>query len=428
MNILLTGANGFIGKYLLAALQDAGHRVVPAIRNPRKTDALSPEPASIRIDFNTDTHPDDWLPRLAGIDAVINCAGILQARGRQSITAIHVDAPIALAIACERMGIRRFIQISAISAGEKAGSAYAATKQKTDEFVASTNLNWVILRPSLVYAQGAYGGTALFRAMAALPFRQPLPGNGDQVFQPIHVDDLCRTVLRILENPAINQIVIDPVGPEVLSLRQILTDLRSWLGFSPARFITVPMAVVRLASRLGDFLGGPLNTTALRQLQFGNTGDYGSFATVSGVTPQNWKDALRRSPAQVQDRWHARLYFVRPLLRLALAAMWLASGVLGLLVPTDTADAVGAFFALSPTALQIAIWGSSLTDILMGCLVLLRYRPGPLACAQLLLVAGYTALLGIAQIGLWSDPLGPLLKNLPIAVAILALAAIERDR
>ena len=69
MNVLLTGANGFIGRYLLAALVGAGHRVVPAVRRPRETDRLLGRPASVAVDFNRDTRPEDWLPRLAGIDA-----------------------------------------------------------------------------------------------------------------------------------------------------------------------------------------------------------------------------------------------------------------------------------------------------------------------------------------------------------------------
>lgn len=59
MNILLTGANGFIGKYLLAHLLAAGHRVVPAVRNLAAAGRLLPEPRSIFADLNRDTQPED---------------------------------------------------------------------------------------------------------------------------------------------------------------------------------------------------------------------------------------------------------------------------------------------------------------------------------------------------------------------------------
>jgi uncharacterized protein YbjT (DUF2867 family) len=428
MRILLTGANGFIGRYLLAALVAAGHRVIPAVRRPRETDALLPAPDSIAVDLNRDVRPEDWTARLAGVDAVVNCAGILQARPGQSIAAIHAAAPKALFAACELAGVKRVIQISAISAEAAAGTAYASTKRAADDFLASTNLDWVVLRPSLVYAPGAYGGTALFRALAALPFAIPVIGRGDQRFQPIHIDDLSATVLRILDDPSIRRVVLDPVGPETLTLRQILVDLRRWLGFPPARVIEVPTGLVRVVAAIGDVIGGPVNTTAIRQLAFGNAGRPEPFAAAVGFRPRRWRDALLARPAQAQDRWHARLYFLRPLLRWTLALLWLASGAIGLLQPAAVTQPIAAGFGLAGTAASVAVWASCLLDLALGVLLLGRIRPGATAALQLAVVAAYTAGLTVALPPLWADPFGPLLKNLPIMVAILVLAAIENDR
>lgn len=426
MRILLTGANGFIGRYLLGRLLEAGHDVVPAVRRPAETDRLLPAPASIAVDLNRDTNAAAWVPRLAGVDAVINCAGILQARPGQSIEAIHAAAPIALFEACRAAGVRRVIQISAISAEQGAGTAYAATKRAADDALAASDLDWVILRPSLVYAEGAFGGTALFRALAALPLI-PVVGAGDQVFQPIHVDDLAATVLRVLDDPAISRAIIDPVGPDRLTLRQILVDLRRWLGLAPTRVLPVPLGLVRLAARLGDRVGGPINSTAVQQLLFGNAGAPEPFVAATGVQPRRWQAALRARPAQAQDRWHARLYFVRPLLRWSLALMWLVSGIVGLLQPPALAESTLAVFGLASAASAV-VWATCLVDIAIGLALLVRWRPGAIAAIQVAVIAGYTAVLTVAMPALWGDPFGPLLKNLPVVAAVLALAAIERDR
>jgi uncharacterized protein YbjT (DUF2867 family) len=428
MNILLTGANGFIGRYLLASLLKAGHRVIPAVRRPAESDGLLPAPASIAVDFNHDVRPEDWKQRLIGIEAVINCAGILQCRGGQSIEAIHAAAPKALFGACGKAGVKRVIQISAISAEDAAGTAYASTKHEADTFLASTDLDWVVLRPSLVYAEGAYGGTALFRALAALPFAIPVIGSGDHYFQPIHVGDLCRTVLRILDQPSIRRVVVDPVGPETLTLRHILIDLRRWLGFPPARVVEVPMTFVRIAARIGDAVGGPINTTALRQLEFGNTGRLDSYVEITGIQPRRWSDALFARPSQAQDRWHARLYLLRPVLRSVLALMWLASGAIGLMRPESITAPIFAAFGISGVAASIAGWASCLLDLTIGALLLTRRRPGAMAALQIGVVFAYTAGLTFAQPSLWADPFGPLLKNLPIMTAIMILAAIKSDR
>ncbi len=428
MKVLLTGANGFIGQYLLASLTAAGHQVVPAVRDPVATDRLLPTPASIEVDFNRDVRPEDWLPRLKGIDAVINCAGILHARPGQSIQAIHALAPKALFAACQTAGVRRVIQISAISADSSAGTAYAQTKLDADSFLMGTDLDWIVVRPSLVYAEGAYGGTALLRALACVPFVLPLVGKGEQLFQPIHVDDLAAALCRLLENPSINREVIEAVGPDSVTLRQILVDLRRWLGVKPGRPVEIPTGLISKLARLGDVIGGPVNTTALRQLLHGNAGAPEKFVAAVGIKPRRWNDALLVRPAQVQDRWHARLYFLRPALRWSLAILWLASGLVGLSQPASITGPILAPFGLTGPAATAAVWLFSIIDIAVGVALLARWRPWLIGAAQVALIGMFTVGLSLSQSGLWLDPFGPLLKNIPILVAVITLAAIETDR
>lgn len=428
MKILLTGANGFIGRYLLAGLLAAGHEVVPAVRRPEEADRLLPVPCSIKVDFNRDTKVETWLPRVADFDAVINCAGVLQESRGQSIAAIHAAAPEALFEACRQRGVRRVIQISAISAEAAAGTAYALTKRAADHFLQASDLDWIVLRPSLVYARGAYGGTALLRALAALPCAIPVIGRGEQKFQPIHIDDLVATVIALLARPELSRQTIDPVGPDVLDMRQILIDLRHWLGFAQARVIAIPPAFIRPLALLGDIAGGTINSTALRQIEHGNTGNREAFERATGIKPRRWQDALLAEPAQPQDRLQARTYFLRPVLRLALALLWIGSGIVGLLQPAETVRAIGAALGLAGSTTLTMAGVFSLLDIAIGGAVLFRKRPGLLAAIQLAVVLAYTVALTCAKPSLWLDPFGPLLKNVPILAAILLNAALERER
>ncbi|MBC8023889.1 MAG: SDR family oxidoreductase, partial [Burkholderiales bacterium] len=427
VRILLLGASGFIGRELFAALAVRGHRVVAAVRDPEASPPFSSEPA-IRVDLNGDTRPEAWLPRLAGIDAVVNCAGILQASRGQSIGAIHRDGPIALFKACAQAGVRRVVQISAISATTEAATAYATTKLAADDYLRSTALEWVVLRPSLVHARGAFGGTALFRGMAALPFAIPVPGDGGQRFQPIHVSDLSRVVVLALEGDTLVRQTLEPVGPEAVALRTILEDYRRWLGFGGAPVIAVPRTLVRLACRAGDLAGGPLNSTSLAQLEHGNTGDAEAFSRATGISPRGWKESLAAEPAHAQDRWHARLFFVRPALRYALAFLWIISGVTGLIdlrawaLLMVSRLSIGIGTALAGLALACAI------DLLIAVLLLRRWKPRRLAFIQVAAIAAYTAGATVLWPSLWVEPLGPLFKNVPIAVAVLAWGAIEEDR
>jgi uncharacterized protein YbjT (DUF2867 family) len=398
------------------------------VRRPDEIDGLLPTPAAIRVDMNRDIRPEDWQDRLVGIDAVINCAGVLQGRPGQSIGAIHEAAPKALFEACRRVGVRRVIQISAVSAEPDADTAYAATKHAADSFLATMDLDWVILRPSLVYAAGAFGGTALFRALAALPRIVPLIGAGDQLFQPIHIDDLTAAILLLLQDCSISRVVIDPVGPERVTLREVLVDLRAWLGLPSGRIVAIPRALIAPVARLGDLVGGPTSTTALKQLDFGNVGSVDAFVAATGIRPRRWREALQASPAQWQDRWHARLYFVRPLLRGSLILTWLGSGIVGLLQPPAQLAPLLQRLGLAGPAGEVMGLSFSVVDLALALALLLRWRPGSTMMAQLLVVLGYTIGLGLLAPGLWMDPFGPLLKNLPILAAILALGAMGAAR
>jgi hypothetical protein len=192
--------------------------------------------------------------------------------------------------------------------------------------------------------------------------------------------------------------------------------------------VAIPEAVVKAAVALGDGLGGPCNATSLAQPGYGNTGDYAAFSEATGMRALGWKETLARHPAHAQDRWHARLYFVRPLLRASLAILWLASGFVGLFALRQwaplMASALGTPVVLAGAALVLAC----LADVAVAMLLVRRWRPRRLALAQVLLICGYTAVATLLWPSLWLESLGPLLKNLPILGAVLALGAIEDER
>ena len=432
MRILLTGATGFIGRHIAGRLIAGGHDVVCCVRNEARAARMFPGQRTIGCEFNRDTRPEAWYSRLADIDAVINCAGILQNCPGQSIDAIHSAAPKALFEACRETGVRRVLQISALGADKGAGTAYAETKRAADEYLQDLDLDWTILKPSLVYScAGSYGGTSLFRAMAALPFAIPVVGEGRQAFQPIHMDDLAEGALRLLEDSTPRRIVIAANGPEARSFAEILVCLRQWLGLGPAPTLRIPPRLATLAARLGDLLGarGPLNTTSLRMLNYGNTADSGDFVAATGVEPRRFTAALSAQPAHVQDRWHARLYFLRPLLRLVIALFWIVSGLVALAPgATQRAAPFLALAGISEAQFGLALVAGAMIDILLGGLLLIRWRVLLVASLQLLVTAFYLAWLTIAAPDLWLDPLGALTKTLPLVIATFVMMAIEEER
>ncbi len=426
MHILVLGAGGFIGRHVVARLLASGHTVTGTARRSEGLAEALPGARFLALDLAGMVDPADWRDRLAGVDVVINAAGVL--RGPE-MDAVHIAMPRALHAAARESGVRRIVLISAISARAEVPTDYAQSKLAGEADLRASGLGWTILRPSLVYGEGSYGGTSLLRGLAGLPFATPLPRGGDYAFSPIHVCDLAEAVEQAAIRPELAGQVLEPCGPDTLALRDLLGRYRDWLGFGRARFIPVPLAVMRMLARIGDVLGsGPVSTNSLVQLLAGNQGDGAAFARQSGTRPRGLSAALRDHPAQVQDRWHARLFFLAPAVRWILALLWLASALLGLFAGAEQTHATVQAIGLPGGWEDPLRIGASLADLGLAALVLLDRKGGWATGAQLLAVSGYTLVIGWALPGLWLDPLGPLLKNLPILVLIMVHWAVADSR
>lgn len=425
MRVLVVGASGFIGRRIVGHLSDCGHVVVAAVRRVEQARRIFPKLEIQRCDLRFDTTAETWADRLRGVDAVVNAAGVLQDGAARQV---HAEGPKALFAACAAAGIRRVVHISAVSADEAASTDYAITKLAGEDALRAFDLDWVILRPSVIYGEGSHGGTSMLRGLAAFPGVIPLPGAGDQMFQPLHIDDLCRSVAVALTDPRLVRTTISPVGPEPLTLREILRQWRSWLGFAPVPFLKFPLGLADAAARVGDCLNlAPLTTTALRQLEYGNVAPLEPFVAAIGFTPIRFQAALVRRPANVQDRWHARLFWHRLLLRFGLAAFWIVSGIVGLFAGSELARDF-AVAAGMPEGLTAGLaFAGCVADLAIGMALLIGWRPRWTAIAQLVLIIGYPVLLGLALPQLLLDPLGALVKNIPLLLAVLASMAIAED-
>lgn len=407
----------------MSELLAGGHAPVGAVRRVSDFAKAFPGVDAVACDLARDFSLEDWLPRLEGIDAVVNSVGVLSGA---SIEAVHVLAPRALYEACAAKGVKRIVLVSAISARPDVDTDYARAKLAGEKLLQNGSLDWTILRPSLVVAKGSYGGTSLLRGLAGFPFFIPLAGHGDFPFSPIHAQDLARTVRIVCEEENFIHRSLEPVGPESISLRDLLVRYRTWLGFAPAPFLSVPMTLMRLLAWIGDRTGGgPMSSNTLAQLVAGNSGDPRTFISQIGFTPRLLAAAMTAEPAEVQDRWHARLFFMAPFLKFALAVMWLVSALVGSLAGLPLAEETVAALGLSQDLAMPVVVLTCLLDLAIALLILLGRETTAL---QLAVIIGYTLALSIVRPALWLDPLGPLLKNLPILGAVLCYGVLGTPR
>ena len=261
MNILVTGATGFIGSHLLNRLLERSYSVTACIHK-----AKLPQPCKVfKVDYMQMQQAKCWLPLLKDIDVVINCVGVIAATPTVTFEVMHHLTPVALFKACEQIGVNKVIQISALGADDSALVDYHTTKKQADDYLKRTKLKWFILKPSLVYGENGVS-YAFFKKLSNLPLI-PLIGDGQQMVQPVHIDVLVQAILCCLEVQNKSQLEINVVGPQALSYKQWMQQLRT--KDSKGRFIKIPFKLMMLIAKLGQLFGlkllSPDNLTMLKQ-------------------------------------------------------------------------------------------------------------------------------------------------------------------
>jgi uncharacterized protein YbjT (DUF2867 family) len=415
MRILLTGASGFIGKHLQAALLAEGHHVVSAMRSPPPASGHA-RLAYLQADFAVDTDKSAWLARLDGIDAVINAVGIFRESGRQRFAALHTEAPCALFAACaESSSVQLVLQLSALGADQHAETAYHLSKKAADDYLARLPLRAFILQPSLVYGKDG-ASTRLFKALASMPFCVRF-GKAPQLVQPIHVDDVVAAIVKLVRAPlpvadglTVRRIAL--VGPAALSFTDYLALLRTAMGLGRLRVLRLPAWVARM-----------VDADTLRMLERGNCADPAMTARLLGRAPRAIASFVDDPAA---ERVQAKLGWLLPLLRLSIVFVWLATAVVSVaLYPPELSyqllERSGVPAALGP----LMLYGAAAFDLLLGLGIVLLARRRWLWLAQLGLIGFYTVVIAWKLPEFLLHPYGPLIKNVPMLAAIWLLYQLE---
>ena len=251
------GGSGFLGRYIVKRLAEAGTRVLVGVRRPELAGFLRTmgdvgQVVPIRADLRD---ADSVAAALEGSDVAINAVGILFERGSQRFDAIHAQGAEQFAKAATAAGVSRLVHISALPAERGSAARYSRSKAAGEAAVKAAFAAADIVRPSLLFGpEDDFFNrfAALVRVAPALP----LIHGGRTRFQPIYVDDLADAVIRILADEAGGGRLWELGGPRVYTMRALLEYIIAETG-RRCLLVPIPAVLARANAWFLEFLPEP---------------------------------------------------------------------------------------------------------------------------------------------------------------------------
>jgi len=256
--VLVTGASGFVGRPLVAALVRAGYTVRAATRNQS-----SSFPARVeRVLVPDFTEPVGWEALVHGVDTIVHAAGLAHADTSEipetQFDRINRLATDDLCAAAARAGVRRIVFVSSVRAqiGPSAPQplqetdeprptdAYGRSKLAAEAAVRACGVPFTILRPVVIYGPNARANIRSLVRLATLPFPLPFAGLTSRR-SLVGVDNLISVVLFALANPATAGETFLVADPRPATIPEIFTMLRRAQGRRPG-LVHVPPSLIRL--------------------------------------------------------------------------------------------------------------------------------------------------------------------------------------
>lgn len=275
MDIAVLGGTGFIGTRLCQTLTDRGHSVTAVSRNA----SPAAVPDGVETVAGDMTDPDAAKSAIAGHDAVVNLIALsplFAPPGELSHTRVHLGATQAAVEAATAVDPELpFLQMSALGADPTGDTAYLRAKGQAETVVKASELDWRIIRPSVIFGDGGEF-LPFLRRLTPGPLK-PLPGGGAVSFQPLWVGDLVGILADAVSEPTHSQCVYELGGPEVLSLAALTRLVHDGTG----RIVPIPQAVATAGLTVADVIPflpmGRDQAVALQQDNVPETNDITAF-------------------------------------------------------------------------------------------------------------------------------------------------------
>ena len=271
-NCLIFGGSGQIGRNLIRKLTKNNFRVTVVTRNIHQKSYIIKTQANVGyIDIVEANIFDEKKIRelFKRSDICVNLIGILFEENKgNTFKNIHTVFPTLLSKLSKEYNHRHFIHLSALGINEAEDSIYAKSKLEGENNILKNFPLATILRPSVVFSVDDNFTTNFMTLLNRLPLF-PLYYNGKTKFSPIHCSDLTDTIYHVISNNIYSKI-IECVGPEVLTFKEIITKLLNLIG-KKRILLPMPLPMAKMSARIFEIMPKPLLTRdQLKLLKYDN--------------------------------------------------------------------------------------------------------------------------------------------------------------
>ncbi len=285
MRIVLVGASGFFGRYVLNALVADGHKCVVLTRAAERHGDMVMRPGVELV--QADVYDADALAcQFEGADAVVSMAGILNESGGagKGFHKVHVEITEAIITACGQAGITRVLHVSALHAG-RGSSHYLKSKGEAEELLnKAVGLKVTIFQPSVIFGRGDSFFNR-FATMLQLSWMMPLACPKSRL-QPVYAVDVAAVMAAALDDPMTWGKSYELGGPKSYTLKQLVEWTANTMGLK-RWIIGLPKPVsAAMGGVMGLVPGKPFSMDNYRSLQTDNTTEKNGFAYF-GITPRS---------------------------------------------------------------------------------------------------------------------------------------------
>jgi NADH dehydrogenase len=290
MIVLMAGGTGFIGQHLTRELINAGHHVILARRPVSGKPIPQHESISVlQIDPEMQIEVHDFAA-----DIVINLVGIIREFPSSGITfhKAHFSVTKNLVDFAKRMGIPRFLQMSALGVKPGSTSGYMQSKYISEQYVEESGLEWAIFRPSVVFGPNDHIVTLFSSLLRIFPVIGVV-GNGQYKLQPVHISDVTAGFMKALKGDMALGRVFEIGGPEIMTFDRLLDIIGEAIGRTRVRKVHIPVGPLKWVSALLDwFPKYPISPEQIDLLLDGNYTEDNSYYEFVGRKPTPFKDGI----------------------------------------------------------------------------------------------------------------------------------------